>query len=216
MRELLGQARQRYLRRRSARRLAAEREAAHAKLRDWPQPYRVHLGCGPVRLEGWVNVDRNPRFDSVDIVWDLSHGIPVPDLSSEYVYHEHLLEHLSAEDGVAFLRECRRVLQPGGVLRVAMPSLDFVLEKVSRGDWRDQAWLAHPKRQSIRTRAEMLNKAFRGWGHQWLYDREELHRRLQEAGFEKIRDVERGESPAEALRGLETREDSLLVCEAER
>lgn len=31
-------------------------------------------------------------------------------------------------------------------------------------------------------------------GYQWLYNREELHRRLKEGGFTMIRDMEWGES----------------------
>ena len=62
----------------------------------------------------------------------------------------------------------------------------------------------------------MLNMIFRGWGHQWLYDREELHRRLKEAGFRNIRDVEWGESQFPELRNRETRKDSLLICEVQK
>lgn len=59
----------------------------------------------------------------------------------------------------------------------------------------------------------MLNIAFRWWGHQWLYDQEELHSRLWEAGFSIIRDVEWVNSDIPELRNLETRKDSLLICE---
>mgnify|MGYP003793632747 CR=1 FL=1 len=99
-------------------------------------------------------------------------------------------------------------------MRVAMPSLDDLIKKSYEGNWREQDWLTWPKYQHIKTRAEMLNISFREWGHQWLYDREELHRRLQEAGFTKIKDVEWGVSDWPELCGLETRLDSGLICEA--
>jgi hypothetical protein len=51
----------------------------------------------------------------------------------------------------------------------------------------------------------MLNMAFRAWGHKWLYDREELHRRLHEAGFTRVKDVEWGGSEEVELRNRETR-----------
>ena len=60
----------------------------------------------------------------------------------------------------------------------------------------------------------MLNVAFRWWGHQHLYDREELTRVLSEAGFERVEFVERMQSKHEDLRDLETRLDSKLVAEA--
>jgi predicted SAM-dependent methyltransferase len=55
---------------------------------------------------------------------------------------------------------------------------------------------------------------FGRWGHQWLYDREELHRRLREAGFSIVTDKEWGASDEPALQNRETRPDSLLICEA--
>jgi predicted SAM-dependent methyltransferase len=127
-----------------------------------------------------------------------------------------MLEHLSVEQGVAFLKECFRVLKNGGVLRVAMPSLDKLIRRCYEGNWRDADWLSWPEYKHVSTRAEMLNMAFREWGHQWLYDREELYRRLKEAGFEKIWDCEWGVSKHTDLCSRETRKDSLLIAEAEK
>jgi predicted SAM-dependent methyltransferase len=100
-------------------------------------------------------------------------------------------------------------------MRVAMPDLAECVRQYYEYDWR-QPWMKKYGYEWIATRAELLNIAFRDWGHQWLYDREELRRRLREAGFETIRDCERLQSTEPALRGLETREESLLVCEAVR
>jgi predicted SAM-dependent methyltransferase len=183
-------------------------------LRQFVRPYKLHLGCGKVKFDGWINIDLNQKLDTVDIVWDVSDGLPFEDGSCKMIYHEHMLEHLSIEKGMFLLQECHRVLQVGGVLRVAMPSLDVLLEKANSENWRDQDWLTWPEYQFIQTRAEMLNISFRWWGHQWLYDREELHRRLHESGFRKVRDVEWGSSDIPELRKRETRKDSLLICEA--
>jgi predicted SAM-dependent methyltransferase len=184
-------------------------------LRTAPRPLKLHVGCGNVRFEGWINIDTLP-LRSVDVVWDLRWGLPVEDGSCIFIYSEHLLEHLSVHDGLAFLRACHRALCGGGVVRLAMPSLEFLLERASSPRWREQDWLSWPEYKSIQTRAEMLNVAFRAWGHQYLYDREELHRRLQEAGFGTAVDAARGESSHPDLRDRETRRDSLLICEAQR
>lgn len=187
---------------------------ARAAIGRLPRPYRLHVGCGRIRLDGWVNLDSDPMLAEPDVLWDLRRGLPVPDGSCEAIYSEHVIEHIPVEDGVAFLRECHRALRPGGRVRIATPSLDEILEKSCAGDWRDQDWLSWPEFRFISTRAEMLNISFRWWGHQWLYDREELHRRLREAGFERIADARWGESQVPVLRGLETRLDSRLICEA--
>ena len=140
----------------------------------------------------------------------------MPDGSCALIYSEHLLEHLKVETGVALLKECQRVLEPGGRLRFAMPSLDFLIERCCCRRWKNQDWLTWPDHQFIQTRAEMVNIFFRWWGHEWIYDAEEFHRRLTEAGFTDIRDVAWGESEVPELRDRETRKDSLLICEAIR
>ena len=60
---------------------------------------------------------------------DLRRGIPFPDGEFDAVYHSHVLEHFDREGGLRLLRECHRVLQPGGCLRVVVPDL----ESIARG-----------------------------------------------------------------------------------
>jgi predicted SAM-dependent methyltransferase len=195
---------------RHATRLAAARRA----LRRFAAPYKINAGCGPAPFTGWVNIDNNRELDPLDLFWDLSQGLPVPDESCEVIFSEHVLEHLNLQQGLHFLNDCRRALIPGGVLRTAMPSLDDMIEKSANGRWNDQVWLHEPQWQFIASRAEMFNIMFRWWGHQWIYDREELHRRLREVGFQTIRDMAWGESELECLRHRENRPSSLLICEA--
>lgn len=187
---------------------------ANQTLKKYQQPYRLHLGCGKVYLDGWVNVDLDS--DMADIKLDITEALPFDDNSCELIFTEHMLEHLSVEQGVAFLKECLRVLKNGGVLRVAMPSLDRLIQRSYDGTWREADWLSWPEFRHVSTRAQMLNMAFRDWGHQWLYDQEELYRRLKESGFEKIKDCDWGESKHANLCGRETRKDSLLIAEAEK
>jgi hypothetical protein len=52
------------------------------------------------------------------------HGVPLPEGAAGCVYHSHILEHLQPELGKKFLRECFRVLAPGGIVRVVVPDLE--------------------------------------------------------------------------------------------
>jgi predicted SAM-dependent methyltransferase len=195
--------------------LRRARHALNNRMANFARPYKLHLGCGKNKFEGWVNLD----FDSnsrADIIWDLTTGIPLPSGSCHLIYSEHVLEHFNIESGLALLCECYRALAPSGVMRVAMPSLDLLLEKSMSGQWREQDWLTWPEHKFIKTRAEMLNISFRWWGHKWLYDREELQRRLIEAGFSEIDFFAWGESSVEDLRHRESRMDSLLIGEARK
>lgn len=171
---------------------------------------RLHIGCGPNHLDGWINID-SVAYPGVDRVLDVSHGLPFEDVA--FIFAEHFIEHLHYRDAVALLRECRRVLRDDGVLRLSTPNLDWV-------------WASHYRRvlndeeQVLASFA--LNRAFRGWGHQFLYNAGTLTATLRAAGFADVVRRHYGESPHPDLRGRERHErqpdfDSLshiLIVEA--
>ncbi len=86
---------------------------------------RANLGCGSQICPDWINIDLVRTGPGV-VAHDLSTGIPLPDVSCEVVYHSHVLEHLRRPDAQFFMRECFRVLKPGGILRVAVPDLEQI------------------------------------------------------------------------------------------
>jgi len=83
----------------------------------------INLGCGAHSIDGWMNVDSRKTGDNV-IVHDLHQGVPFEDNSIDVVYHSHVLEHFARSDATFFLRECYRVLKPGGVIRIVVPDLE--------------------------------------------------------------------------------------------
>ena len=85
----------------------------------------VNLGCGPVWHPDWLNFDIRPRPPHVRRL-DLRRPLPFADATVDAVYHSHVLEHLSRAVADELLRECHRVLRPGGVLRVGVPDLEGV------------------------------------------------------------------------------------------
>jgi predicted SAM-dependent methyltransferase len=178
-------------------------------------PLKVNIGCGYEPFPGWTNLDLDSA-SRADISWDVTDGLPFANDTCVFIYNEHFLEHLPIQDGVRFLKECHRSLQKGGVLRVAMPSLQEVVRQYYENDWAGKPWLEKYGYTWIKTRAEYINIGFREWGHQWLYDAEELDRRLREAGFNQIDAVAWGESKYPELRSRETRKETRLIMEATR
>lgn len=85
----------------------------------------LSLGCGRRIHADWENVDFAVSAPGVR-AYNLRKGIPYPDAAFDVVYHSHLLEHFSKQSAPTFLQECRRVLKPGGTLRVAVPDLEGI------------------------------------------------------------------------------------------
>lgn len=99
----------------------------------------LNLGCGAEGHPAFVNVDLTAAPGVIE--YDLRQGIPFPDATFDLVYHSTMLSMMRAADALTFMRECRRVLKPGGVLRVVTEDLEQMcrlylakLEAACRGD----------------------------------------------------------------------------------
>ena len=156
---------------------------------------RLHIGCGQQSLPGWINID-NQGLPGVDQVLDVRRGLPFSSVAT--IYAEHFLEHLALDDGLAFLAECRRVLLPDGVLRLSTPNLNWVMLTHYRGPG------ASP--DDAREDCFRINRAFHGWGHQFLYNATTLESVLAAAGFARADRCSYGRSERPELAGLERHE----------
>jgi predicted SAM-dependent methyltransferase len=160
----------------------------------WKSAHPAGLGTDVVPLRGangqtepgqLVRVDGERYFAQLDI----SDPLPFAAASVDWVYAEHLIEHVPLPVAVGWLTEVRRVLAPGGVLRVTTPDLRRYVE----GYLGDGRFFAGHRRRlhaagvgpPMPTRpAFMFNQLFYLYGHRWIYDLEELRYVLAEAGFD--------------------------------
>lgn len=172
---------------------------------------KLHLGCGKNYFKGWVNIDINS--DTADLKADVTKGLPYEANTVDIIYNEHFIEHLDDTSGVELLKECYRVLKKGGIIRIATLDLDYLCLKYITS-WEKQDWIQNRGYKHIQTKAEMMNVVFREWGHQWIYNGEELYRRFREAGFNNIKRKKINRSRNHSLRNLETRKDSKLIMES--
>ncbi len=158
-----------------------------------PAP-RLHIGAGRARLEGWLNVDLQP-LPGVDVVADVTQGLRFTGVES--IYAEHFLEHLPVAAAIGFLQESHRVLVDGGWIRLSTPNLDWV-------------WSTHYRLdldpEGKRTAAIAMNRAFHGWEHQFIWNRELLGEALAACGFAPLRWCRHGESELAVFRGIERHE----------
>lgn len=106
---------------------------------------RLNLACGEVVLEGWQNLDYDPRVEGV-VDCDLLGTLPFEDDSVDEILTSHFLEHLRLRtEAVPFLQECQRVLRPGGILSIITPDFEM-LHKVRVFDYHFNQ-LRGPKQQ---------------------------------------------------------------------
>jgi SAM-dependent methyltransferase len=83
---------------------------------------RLQIGTGENPLPGWFNTDVEPASAGV-YVMDAVRPFPLPDRAFDYVFSEHMIEHVTYKGGLSLLSEAHRVLKPGGRIRIATPDL---------------------------------------------------------------------------------------------
>jgi SAM-dependent methyltransferase len=166
---------------------------------------KLNCGSGVCPLPGWTNIDIEAG-PGVDVVADLGTGIPCAGASVDFIHSEDFLSCLSRIEHVrCFLAEARRVLRPGGCMRLLVPSLERLIAAWrERPDWLLEHWqravglpLDPPSAGHLVNLALKLNPGF-------FFDRPTLDALLAEAGF-RVREVDFQTSPHPELRGLDDR-----------
>jgi hypothetical protein len=120
---------------------------------------KLDLGCGRLKLEGYIGVDSAP-IPEVDVVHDLT-IVPWPfaDVSVDAVHSSHFFEHLTAPQRIAMMHELHRIMKPGAEARIVTPywnSVGAIQDPTHQwppiaeqsyfyfnADWRERAGLAH-------------------------------------------------------------------------
>jgi predicted SAM-dependent methyltransferase len=159
---------------------------------------RLNVGCGPHhRKAGWHNIDIR-QFPGVDEVRDAT--LPFDDIAPlEYIYSEHFLEHLTLEGAIRFLQNSVLALDLKGRIRISTPALEWVL--TTHFDLDDK----NEERVVMATLG--TNRAFHGWGHQFVWSKPMLRATLLAVGFQNVKFWTSGESDDPNLIGLEQHGD---------
>jgi predicted SAM-dependent methyltransferase len=170
---------------------------------------KLQIGSGENFLEGWINSDIDPCSDN-KIYLDASKSFPFEDSTFDYVFSEHMIEHITYQEGFNMLSECYRILIPGGKIRVATPDLQFLFElyKLNKSELQNEYIKWSVKKSNIPgvtafADTFVINKFFSGWEHKFIYDEKALRYTLLKIGFTGIKKCHLNESDDELLRGLE-------------
>lgn len=220
---------------------------------------KLNLGCGLVAPDDWINIDssynarlaRYPKLkkfvgkfkilprELVEIPWpenitifDIRKDLPYTVNSVNYIYSSHSLEHLSRAEAKKLIRECYRVLIPGGVIRIIVPdiraSVYKYIETIQQWDINSSHELPPLERFleiNEMYESNLINQPF--WiraykklydknTHKWAYDIQSLTYLLNTVGFKNIGERKYGESLIEDITNLDAPErfESSLCMEA--
>jgi predicted SAM-dependent methyltransferase len=207
---------------------------AGAHVRHWPswlknrnrfrgqRGLKVNVGCGGNIVDGWVNLDltTDPRV----ICWDCRRSLPFDDVSVSHIFAEHIFEHFyHPEETFAFLKECKRCLESGGVLRIVVPDAGKYI-RLYGGDWQVLAatrrlqlkdGLYHDAWGAYATQMQFMNVIFRqGTEHKYAWDAETLLLTVFTAGFTNVVEKSFGKSVKGTPLDSEARRTESLYVEA--
>jgi predicted SAM-dependent methyltransferase len=175
---------------------------------------KVQLGAGRSRLKGWLNTDIEAGGDGLAYL-DATQRFPFEDGSIHYIFSEHVIEHLTYDEGKAMIAEAYRVLAPGGKMRISTPNLTQFIALFDRNPseeakaysqgklmWHD--WPKEPNAAAI-----ILNLQMSSWGHKFMYDFATLSAALLRGGFRNAQELDENISDDEHLRDLEERDSGV-------
>ena len=189
----------------------------NATLRD--KQY-LDIGCGPNVHPAFVCLDWQ-WFPGIDLVWDVTRGLPLPNEHLLGVFTEHMLEHIPIVRAAAVLKEIHRVVKPNGNIRIVVPNLETYVRHYLDGlrmPYDDDDRVRFAPACPVYTPAMSINRIMHEHGHRFIYDFRTLEQLLDSAGFREIREVSfrQGRDKVLAMRDTPFREVESLYVEAVR
>ena len=195
---------------------------------------KLNIGCGINVVQGndWINCDNSSlaklrktplwiaikwlinmgilpdiyrNYPNVKIV-DIRSALPFADNSIDFIYCSQVVEHLFLYDLTKFLRECKRVLKPNGVIRRLTPDLNKTiklylnseLDKFEANDGLKTQYAAdhlnlifYPRSWVFREKRSWLTRIMDAIPehHKYIFDYATLSSLLLDCGFKSANEV---------------------------
>lgn len=164
---------------------------------------RIQFGSSGNILDGWLNLQESNG--------DITKPLPFRSDSVDFIFLEHVLEHVTPLQGFRFLKEAHRVLKKGGVIRVIVPGVTRIWinsndDYLNYLDGNIDAWWSyanagtpkHPCDDKIAVETILCCH-----GHQAAYDDTLLHTFIEASGFD-CQPCEYGKSKHPELDGVDS------------
>jgi predicted SAM-dependent methyltransferase len=175
---------------------------------------RLNWGCGSHLAGGWINSDVKDS-PGVDLVADIRKGLPLAAETIDYAVSIHALPEFAYSDLQMVLEELRRVLKPGGVLRLALPDLRRGIDAYLRGDM--DYFQVDPEEARSEGGRFIVHMLWYGYSRS-LFTVDFMEELLEKSGFVDIRECafQATASDFEQIVELDNRPDESFFIEAQR
>ena len=163
---------------------------------------KLHLGAGSQAHDGWLGSDLTPKIGKGIVYIDASKKLPFDDNSFDYIYSEHMIEHISYQSATNMLGECNRILKKHGKIRISTPDLDQYLSLFNpRKSEIQEDFISYMKKNWLKKFENddnlpyhILNLNMHAWGHSYIYCKKTLKQQLINTNFSRIKDFKNNES----------------------
>lgn len=173
--------------------------------------------------DGWVNVDiiDLSKFAKEQayhfIQYDVTKGLPVRENNTvDIIMSNHLIEHITREEGKKLLQNCYNALKKGGIIRFSTPDTRLVTQKYLDGKIMEFKYINIGVEQAHDEAEAYYNLLLAG--HKTIYDEESLSKIMKETGFIDIERVSPFESRSEIIKKqtISTHPSLSLILEAQK
>ncbi len=148
---------------------------------------KINFGCGGNALEGWLNCDLYPGPKICYV--NCTKKLPFDNSSVDYIYTEHMIEHMSLNQAIDFLKESWRILKPFGRSRVVTPNLKAFFDLYNGASDQEMYLRWYKNRKNLISPilfTNCINSIFYEHGHEFIYDYDYLKELMKYCGFKKV------------------------------
>lgn len=142
---------------------------------------KLHLGCGKKFIPGFIHIDIN-KFPHMDYVHDIRALPMIKDNTVELIYSCHAIEYFDRVEVQTVLKEWKRVLKKGGILRLAVPDFEALIKVYEK--YNDLNKIIGPLYGRWEVSEGMKAKVIY---HKTVYDYTSIKDVLEKAGYNDVR-----------------------------
>ncbi len=139
---------------------------------------KINMGCGWRNFgKDWIHIDGG-EYDHLDYdnIVKLQN---FEDNSVDLIYSSHVIEYFDREEVVELLTEWKRVIKPGGILRLAVPNFEIICKLYLDSNYELEKFLG-PLYGKMKMSGSNIY-------HKTTYDFKTLKYTLETSGFKEVK-----------------------------